>query len=138
MDDRSGEAMVPSLLSATPATTTEGGVMFDITSSAVEHALHGLRVRSDVRANNIANANTPGFRASRVDFEAALKAAIERRGPVAAPAVTPDLSIPSDGASSVNIETEMVGMLKDNLLRESMVAAFNHKADVLRSAIRGQ
>jgi flagellar basal-body rod protein FlgB len=111
--------------------------MFDLTTGAVEHALRGLTLRSDVRATNMANANTPGFRASRVDFETSLRAAIDRRGGMAAPTVTPDRSVPSGNGSSVNVETEMVGMLKDNLLRDAMVNTFNHKAQVLRTAITG-
>lgn len=113
--------------------------MFDITSGAVEYALRGLGMRSEVRANNMANANTPNFRAARVDFEASLKRALTQRGgPVAAPTVEADRSIPSGNGSSVNIETEMVGMMKDNLLRESLVAAFNHKANTMRTAIGGR
>jgi flagellar basal-body rod protein FlgB len=112
--------------------------MYDITTGAVEYALRGLGMRADVRANNIANANTPGFRATRVEFEAALSRAIETRGPVAAPSALADMSIPSGQASSTNLETEMVGMLKDNLLRESLVNAFNSKANILRTAIGGR
>jgi flagellar basal body rod protein FlgG len=39
----------------------------DLTTQAIEWALKGLERRSQVSANNIANAETPGFRASAVD-----------------------------------------------------------------------
>jgi flagellar basal-body rod protein FlgB len=112
--------------------------MFDVTTGAVEYALRGLGMRSDVRANNIANAETPGFRASRVDFEASLRQALRGGGPAAAPTVRADAALPNGNGGTVSLETEMVEMLKDNLVRETMVNAFNHKATMLRTAIAGR
>ena len=43
--------------------------MWDVTTPAALRALDGLAQRGTVRANNIANAETPGFRAQTVDFE---------------------------------------------------------------------
>ena len=48
-----------------------GGVM-DIAA----YALDGLSRRAEVRANNIANASTPGFRATTIDFESTLRSRI--------------------------------------------------------------
>lgn len=111
--------------------------MFDLTTGAVEYALRGLRVRADVRADNIANANTPGFQGMRVDFESSLRQALRSGGPAAAPAVQPDAALPNGSGTTVSLEGEMVGMLQDNLLREAMVNAFNHKATTMRTAING-
>jgi flagellar basal-body rod protein FlgB len=41
-------------------------------------AINGLSMRQQVIADNIANVDTPGFRASAVDFESALSSAIDR------------------------------------------------------------
>ncbi len=109
--------------------------MFDITTGAVETALRGLALRTEVRANNIANANTPGFRGARVEFEEQLRAALERGLPSASPTVQPDMSLPNGAGTTVSVEGEMVGLLKDNLQREAMVQAFNHKANLLRTAM---
>lgn len=109
----------------------------DQAMGAMHYALRGLQQRADVRADNVANVNTPGFRAERVDFETTLRAALARGGPEGAPepirAVDPNL--PGPNANTVSLEGEMVGMLKDNLLRDAMVNAFNWKAGLLRSAI---
>ncbi len=113
----------------------------DVTMDAVTHALSGLRTRSDVRAHNIANANTPGFRAMRVDFESNLAAALDRAGSrrLDADAVeatlTPDPNLPGPNGNTVSLEGEMVGQMEDNLLRSAMVNAFNFKANMLRTAI---
>jgi flagellar basal-body rod protein FlgB len=43
-------------------------------------ALNGISFRQDVIADNIANVDTPGFRARSVDFESSLKSAVESGG----------------------------------------------------------
>ena len=45
----------------------------DVTSSALHSALSGLAQRQRVTADNIANLQTPGFLAGRVDFESGLR-----------------------------------------------------------------
>lgn len=49
----------------------------DITTRALTTAIHGGMARHQVIAQNIANADTPGYKALSVDFEGALAAAIE-------------------------------------------------------------
>jgi flagellar basal-body rod protein FlgB len=53
-------------------------------SDAVRNVLHGaldgISVRQNVVADNIANVDTPGFRARAVDFESSLRAAVGRGG----------------------------------------------------------
>lgn len=110
----------------------------DVTTGAVEHALRGLELRADVRAHNVANQNTPGFRAGRVDFETSLRAALDggRRDVAAAtPAVLPGASLPQPFENTVNLEDELVGMIKDNLARDAMVNAYNAKVSLFRAAI---
>lgn len=62
--------------------------MAEITSTLLIKALDGLSARQVATAENIANANSPGFRALRVSFESALAAAA-RRGEGAVRAVAP-------------------------------------------------
>lgn len=109
----------------------------DVTMATAEYALRGLSQRADVRAHNLANVNTPGFRAMRVDFESSLKSAIEQRDVTAAaePVVAVDPNLPGPNANTVSMESEMVGQMKDNLLRSAMVQAFNFKATAIRTAI---
>src|SRR4028119_1535159 len=51
-------------------------VIGDVTSSALHTALTGLAQRQRVTADNIANLQTPGFLAGRVDFESGLRGAL--------------------------------------------------------------
>ncbi len=50
----------------------------DAVSGVLHTALDGVAARQQVVADNIANVDTPGFRATSVDFESSLKAAIAR------------------------------------------------------------
>lgn len=114
----------------------------DVTMATAEYALRGLGQRADVRAHNLANANTPGFRASRIDFETSLRSALGRRDANAgdvrragAPIVAVDPNLPGPNNNTVSPEGEMVGQMKDNLLRSAMVQSFNFKATAFRTAI---
>lgn len=105
----------------------------------VEYALNGLAKRAETRANNLANVNTPNYRAMRVDFESALQDALDRGvDPMdrpADPAVLPDPNFPNGAKNTVSVEGEMIGMMKDNLTRDSMVNSFQTKTDMLRAAM---
>lgn len=52
----------------------------DAVEGVLHSALNGISFRQDVIADNIANVDTPNFRARSVDFETSLKAAISRGG----------------------------------------------------------
>ena len=112
----------------------------DKTISVIEYALNALEKRSEVTANNVANSEVPGFAASRVNFEAELARAIDGRGPerIGGPEITRAPGIADETGNTVNLESEVVDMIKTNLLQQSMVEAFNFKTGLLRSAIRGQ
>jgi flagellar basal-body rod protein FlgB len=113
--------------------------VIDATINGIEYALRGLTTRADVRADNVANAQTPGYRASAVEFETHLATALRGGGvPGVAPAVVNGDALPDPAGNTVDLETELVGLMKDNLMREAMVNAFNFKAGQLRTAIGGQ
>ena len=114
------------------------GPVGDSTLTAVEYALRALAQRAEVNAHNVANLNTPGFRATKVEFEAALADAITSGTPADAPQTTDAGGTPDGTGNTVDLETEMVSMMKDNLLQNAMVQAHNFKTTVLRSAIQGR
>jgi flagellar basal-body rod protein FlgB len=114
-------------------------VIWDPTATTAVRALDGLAQRGQVRAHNIANANTPNFRAGHVTFEDALRDAVARGRPEAARIDTVVAPTIMDGNfNSVDLETEMIGALQDGLLRDTMVAGFNFKSAQLRVAFGGR
>ena len=51
--------------------------LFDNTQLALERAISGASMRHEVLANNLANAETPGFQRSDVDFHTTLAQAMK-------------------------------------------------------------
>lgn len=113
--------------------------MWDVTASAALRAIDGLAQRGEVRAHNVANAETPGFLARHVDFESKLGDAIRRGRPAAA---TPDVglapTVVDASGNSVDLETELIGSMKDGLQRDAMINGFNFKTGQLRVAMGGR
>ena len=112
--------------------------MNDVTMRAIEYALDGLNLRSEVIANNVANAEVPGFTASHVSFERHLADALERESldSIAGPTVIRKADV-FNGINEVSLEDEMVEMIRTGLLRDAMVSAYNFKANQLRNAMKG-
>lgn len=111
----------------------------DRAMDTIEYALEALTLRSEVVANNVANSEVPGFTASRVSFENELQRALEGRGPeqLGTPSIEVAPGTPDATGNTVNLETEVVEMIRTNLLQQAMVEAFNFKAGILRTAMRG-
>jgi flagellar basal-body rod protein FlgB len=116
------------------------GGIDDLTMATAQYALDGLAQRANSRANNIANMNTPGFRASGVSFEAALSSALQNGSVPADSRITTYAKpgTPDAQGNTVSLENEMVEGVKDSLTYESMVNGFNYKVGVLRQAIGGK
>jgi flagellar basal-body rod protein FlgB len=113
--------------------------MWDVTARAALSALDALSVRGQVRANNVANLNTPGFRAGQVQFEAALRDALAAGSPEAVrPQITPAPTIVDAQGNSVDLETELIEGMKDGLQRDAMITAFNFKTGQLKAAMGGR
>ena len=110
----------------------------DVTMDTIYQALHGLAARQRAIADNVANINTPGFQATKVDFESNLRQAIGNGDPMAA-SVDPTTSTdPSrqDG-NNVNLDTETLSMTDTNLKYQTMIEAMNTKFRLLRDAMNG-
>ena len=109
-------------------------------------------------SSNIANSETPGFRAIGYDFEEQLQALsrIDRRAPLkvrddrhlrnqftrASGEIEPDVyvqpteSVSEDG-NTVDVDSEMARMAKNQILFRSAVEMLNRKIGMIRYAING-
>jgi flagellar basal-body rod protein FlgB len=120
-------------------------------------ALDAYAMRQKSIADNIANADTPGYKRSEVSFEEDLKAALDKKGvsgfrtnprhlPVGKPRIDEVKSIPfipkdnslASGKNNVDIEHEMAELAKNQINftygSRLMELTFNR----LKSAIRGE
>jgi flagellar basal-body rod protein FlgB len=83
--------------------------MDPITPALLLKALDGLTLRSIVTAQNIANANSPGYRPLAVNFEDALKRAAATGDVRAIEAVEPRIGqvVDQDGDSKLRLDLEL-------------------------------
>ncbi|HEY1531682.1 MAG TPA: flagellar basal body protein [Galbitalea sp.] len=77
-----------------------------VTINALSSALEGLSARQTATANNIANINTPNYKAQVVSFESALAASVKAGSGVAAPTTAASLEPTELDGNNVNLDTE--------------------------------
>ena len=114
--------------------------LFDTTQIGLERALAGAALRQATLADNIANANTPGYKRRDVDFHSALRDALTRGGAAAVEATSfaaeadASASMRYD-ANSVDIDVESATLASNGLEYDALVAVARGRIDVLESAI---
>jgi len=135
---------------------SDKGLCGGTTFTALEKGLDAASLRKKVSANNIANLNTPGFKANRVNFEDELRRAIAKEKEMESLTTHPghikfggkpdlvdvrpemvgtqDLIYRNDG-STVDLDYEMTQMAKNSLMYEAMVERISGKYRLLKSAI---
>jgi flagellar basal-body rod protein FlgB len=100
----------------------ETSVFDSVTSIGLQSALDGLSLRNRTIANNVANVNTPGFRASRVSFEDDLADAVKHGSRTKTIASSGQSLEPTQlNGNNVNLETETISQM-DTQLRYTFAA----------------
>lgn len=122
------------------------GIFTDRTSTILAKVLDGTAARQRALTNNIANAETPGYRRRDVDFATQLREIISRPGhdpqailravDAVAVEMNEDATAPGkhDG-NSVNIEREMVELAQNSLQYETSAQMLMMKIRGLKYAI---
>ena len=103
-------------------------------------SLYVHRKWMDAVSDNIANLQTPGFLAGRVDFESTLQNEIAN-GAVATggqSAVTRSMDPTRTDGNNVNLDTETVIATETGLRYQLSISALDGKYALLRSALRTQ
>ena len=110
----------------------------DDTTAELHSALSGLAQRQRITADNIANLQTPGFLAGRVDFESALRGALgDGRTPtVSGGTVSRSLEPTRTDGNNVNLDSETVIATETGLRYQLALNALDGKYSVLRTALR--
>ena len=115
-----------------------GGAYGDIASSAVYQAMQGLWAEEQSTAANVANVNTPGYKAQDVSFESSLAQAIANGDPSQMQVTTTPSTAPADqSGNNVSLAAEMVQQQKAGMQFQTMVDAMNAKFQLLSVAING-
>ena len=112
----------------------------DPVGAALNGALDGLAFRQRVTADNIANMDTPGFVASKVEFEGALRVAVDS-GTISAGLVAPEVtaSTAQAGANGNNVDlaTEQMQAMQDTFRYQLLTRAVGERYNLITTAIGG-
>lgn len=128
--------------------------VFDKTTDALAASLNMRLMRQNVTSANIANAETPGYKAKKMDFEEALSRAIDHEslgrmhtshrdhflmGQGALSRVTadiydnPDVNVSNDG-NTVDLENEMAVLAENSILYKAALQLINKKLGTMKYA----
>jgi flagellar basal-body rod protein FlgB len=110
----------------------------DVTVAAIHSALNGLALRQRVIADNIANINTPGYHAKKVEFESALASAVSDGAGSVDANVRSSLEPTREDGNNVNLDHETLANVDTGLRYQLMLRAMDGKFGLLRDSIRGQ
>jgi flagellar basal-body rod protein FlgB len=129
--------------------TDASNINFSGTDSYLRAAMSGLAARQRAIANNVANVDTPGYKASEVRFEDALKNAMSRGKTAAAPdqaslntaasrsTLVYATSARGDG-NNVDIDREMEMLGEANLNYSALTQVMQTRIGILRNVISGR
>jgi flagellar basal-body rod protein FlgB len=113
--------------------------VFDPTQIALMRAISGATLRNSVLANNVANADTPGFQPSEVDFHTALSDALGQ-GPESiedvsfAPEQLNTGAVRADG-NGVDSEREAAKLAENGLELEALEQVASSRLQIMRTAM---
>jgi flagellar basal-body rod protein FlgB len=110
--------------------------VLDLTMQAIQASLDGLAARQRITAQNLANAETPGYLAQRVSFEESLAAAVageEPRGTRITTGVTADPT--NINGNNVSVDTETLALVDTGLRYQLATESINNKFRVLRASM---
>ena len=120
-------------------------VLFDPTIEGLARTLTLHQQRHGVLASNVANVETPGYRARELDFREALQQAFEERAPAdggltvdRTPAVVEDRLAPrrADG-STVDMDQQMAKLNGNGMTYLALARILGRRVALLRQAIDG-
>jgi flagellar basal-body rod protein FlgB len=114
-------------------------VFDDVSSSALRVAVTGLSARQTAISQNIANIETPGYQAKKVQFEEALSSAVKAGD--APSSVTPDVQTSLEptrlNGSNVNLDEESLSHIDTTMRYQLAIRAMDSKYSMLRDVIKG-
>lgn len=131
--------------------------LFDKTTDALAASLRMRQMRHNVTSSNIANAETPNYKAKKLDFENALASALEMNGSTGLEAThtdhftgagglgdinslkpdiydNPDAALNNDG-NTVDLEKEMSALSENTILYKAALQLINKKMAAVKYAL---
>ncbi len=133
-----------------------GSIITDPTLKILSYALDGLSMRQKAISNNIANVDTPNYKAERVSFESQLQAAIDNENSSgltmtttntkhlghatqfspASMTVEQNSSTMRNDGNNVDIDLEMTSLAETTLRYQALAQLTGMKISLLKNIIR--
>lgn len=130
----------------------------DKTLQALAAGMKFREMRQEIISSNVANAETPGYKAKRLDFEAALARALDVDGQMnlkiadgqhfnvgsggmqnIAPETYDDPNgVVSEDGNTVNREQEMAAMAQNKIMYDALVQLMNKKLGLMKYTINSE
>lgn len=130
----------------------------DKTLKALASAVKFREMRQEIISSNIANSETPGYKAKRLDFESALARALDVDGNMGMKVedsqhfdvgnggfdnLQPELyndpnGIVSEDGNTVDRETEMAKMTENKIMYDALVQLMNKKLGLMKYAVQAE
>ncbi len=115
----------------------------DAVSRVLGLALDGVTTRQQVTADNISNVDTPGFRATSVDFESSLRQAVDSGditatsdGGVRVETAPTDTPVGANG-NNVDLRKETLAAVQTQYQYQMLTRAVNDRFTLMRDSIGG-
>ncbi|MCW2755888.1 MAG: flagellar biosynthesis protein FlgB [Marmoricola sp.] len=115
----------------------------DAVTQVLSTALDGVSARQSVIANNIANVDTPNFRATSLDFETQLQAAIDDgsfadgNAPSVGTTTTPtDTPVGANG-NNVDLRNETMAAVQSQFQYQILTRAVTDRFNLVKTAATG-
>jgi flagellar basal-body rod protein FlgB len=113
-------------------------VLDDVASVTLSTALSALAARQRVSADNIANIETPNFRAGQLSFEDSLRQAVAAGDPAQASVSIAPTSDPAGiNGNNVNLDTETLTDQKTSLQYQLLSGAMSAKFSLIDTVLKG-
>ena len=104
---------------------------------AIQAELDGLSARQRIIAQNLANTDTPGYLAGRVDFEDSLRNALANGTPESTSISTHMSLDPTNvNGNNVNVDDENISLIDTGLRYQLATEAMNTKFRILRDSMK--
>ena len=130
----------------------------DKTLNSLTTALNFREMRQKLISSNVANANTPGFKAKKLDFEEALARALDVDGQMQMNVtdgkhhnvenggfnnLDPEVydnpnGVVSESGNTVDVEAEMATMAENKLMYDALVQLINKKMGLMKYALNSE
>lgn len=130
----------------------------DKTLKALASAVKFREMRQEIISSNIANSETPGYKAKRLDFESALARALDVDGNMGMKVeeskhydvgsggfdnLQPELyddpnGIVGEDGNTVDRETEMAKMTENKIMYDTLIQLMNKKIGLMKYAVQSE